>query len=70
MEYSSFISIPKRLLEIAEIKDEVYLAGQDRKIEIWDKEHYDAEAMNNTEFAELAEKLLVVDNQEFNKDEN
>lgn len=50
--------IPKRLLEIAQINNEVILAGQDGKVEIWAKELYEKSSMKDTDFANLAEEIL------------
>jgi MraZ protein len=51
--------IPKRLLDWAGILDgNVVLAGQDGKIEIWEKDKYDNRSVNEDEFASLAEKIL------------
>ena len=58
MDSSSRILIPKRLLDLAEVKKEVYLLGLDNKIEIWAKEVYEKVEHNDDEFADLAQKLL------------
>lgn len=50
--------IPKRLLDLAQISSDVVLAGQNGKIEIWAKSLYDKSAMNESDFANLAEKIL------------
>lgn len=51
--------IPKRLLDWAGILDgEVVLAGQDGKIEIWEKNKYDSRSVSEDDFASLAEKIL------------
>lgn len=51
--------IPKRLLDWAGIIDgSVVLAGQDGKIEVWEKTKYDNRSVNEDEFASLAEKIL------------
>jgi MraZ protein len=51
--------IPKRLLEWAGILDgSVVLAGQDGKIEVWEKNKYENRSVNEDEFASLAEKIL------------
>jgi len=50
--------IPKRLLDIVEIKSDVVLAGIDSKIELWAKEIYDQNAQNEDDFAALASKIL------------
>ena len=50
--------IPKRLLELVNVRKEVILAGQDGKIEIWAKDIYDGAAEGEGEFASLAEKIM------------
>lgn len=50
--------IPKRLLELIEVGKEVILAGQDGRIEIWNKELYEKEGIGEDDFADQAEKLL------------
>ena len=51
------ILIPRRLLDEAGIKNEVVLAGQDAKIEIWSREVYD-QMTDSDGFAKLAEKIM------------
>ncbi len=58
LDSSNRLLIPKRLLEIAGIKKEVVLAGQDGRIEIWASEKYDKIDMPVDDFADLAEKLM------------
>lgn len=58
LDASNRILIPKRLLEKVEIGKEVYLAGQNGKIEIWDKEKYEQSFDTEEEFATLAEKIM------------
>ncbi len=50
--------IPKRLLEYAGIKDEVVLAGQSGKIEIWASDEYNAVSQADDDFTAMAEKIL------------
>ncbi|MCK5823034.1 MAG: division/cell wall cluster transcriptional repressor MraZ [Bacteroidales bacterium] len=50
--------VPKRLLEIVGIDKEVVLAGQDGKIEIWNKELYNNIVGDEEDFASLAEKIM------------
>jgi MraZ protein len=51
--------IPRRLLDWAEIMDgDVILAGQDGKIEIWDKNKYEKRTVSEDDFASLAENIL------------
>jgi len=58
MDANNRILVPKRLLEIAEIENDVVLAGQDKKIEIWAKSKYENSTPNDDAFAELAQKIL------------
>jgi MraZ protein len=55
---SNRILIPSRLLEFAGIDKDVVLSGQDRKIEIWAKEAYEAKEEQADDFAALADKIL------------
>jgi MraZ protein len=50
--------IPKRLLEYAKIKDEVVMAGQSGKIEIWSSDQYGSVSVADDDFAAMAEKIL------------
>ena len=50
--------IPKRLLEYAKVKNEVVLAGQSGRIEIWASEGYDTVSAADGDFASMAEKIL------------
>jgi len=50
--------LPKRLLDTIEAGKELVLAGQDGKIEIWDKERYEAVGQPEQDFATLAESIL------------
>jgi MraZ protein len=50
--------IPKRLLEYAGIKDEVVLAGQSGKIEVWSSDQYSSVSQVDDDFAAMAEKIL------------
>jgi len=58
LDSSNRLLIPRRLLEIAGIKKEVILAGQDGRIEVWASEKYDKIDMPVDDFADLAEKLM------------
>ncbi|MCF0178406.1 MAG: division/cell wall cluster transcriptional repressor MraZ [Bacteroidales bacterium] len=51
------ISIPAEMLESVGIVKEVVFCGKDFKIEIWDREKYDASALSTEEFIALAEKI-------------
>ena len=50
--------IPKRLLEYAGIANEVVLAGQSGKIEIWASDAYGTVSAVDDNFAAMAEKIL------------
>ncbi len=50
--------IPKRLLDLAGIKRDVVLAGQDGRIEMWAADLYEKIDMPTDDFANLAEKLM------------
>ena len=50
--------IPKRLMDLIEASRDVVLAGQDGRIEIWAAEAYEKIEMPAEDFANLAEKLL------------
>lgn len=52
------ILIPANLVEYAGIDKDVYLFGQDRKIEIWAKEMYEEQTLNPEDFAELAKEVM------------
>jgi len=54
------ILIPKALLDEVGIKigTEVYFAGANHRIDIWNKNNYEAQSLGSEEFAALAEKLL------------
>jgi MraZ protein len=58
MDGNNRLLIPKRLLELVGISKDVVLAGQDGKIEIWDKQLYDKVDEPEEDFAELAEKIM------------
>ena len=51
------ISIPKKLLESIGVTKEVVFSGNDYKIEIWAKEQYEASAISNDEFLNIAGQL-------------
>jgi DNA-binding transcriptional regulator/RsmH inhibitor MraZ len=50
--------IPSRLLEYAEIRKDVYLLGQDKKIELWAKEIYEQKEVSADELANLAQEIM------------
>lgn len=59
LDSNNRILIPRRLLEWAGIiNGEVILAGQDGRIEIWNKGDYEKRTVNEDDFALLAEKIL------------
>jgi MraZ protein len=58
LDANNRILIPKRLLEYAEIGNEVVLAGQSGKIEIWASEKYSGVSAADGDFAAMAEKIL------------
>jgi MraZ protein len=64
LDNSNRLLLPKRLLDEAGIDKDIVLAGQDSKIEIWDKQVYDGLADDEMEFAQLAEKIMQQSNNE------
>lgn len=58
LDASNRMLLPKRLLEHAGIKDEVVLAGQAGRIEIWAADAYDNVSRADDDFASMAEKIL------------
>ncbi len=50
--------IPRRLLDFAGIGDEVVMAGQSGKIEIWASDRYTGVSEADEDFAAMAEKIL------------
>lgn len=50
--------IPKRLLELVQADRDLVLAGQNGKIEIWAKDKYEGVRAEESDFAQLAEKIL------------
>jgi MraZ protein len=55
---SSRILIPKRLLDFAGIGNEVILAGQFGKIEIWEPGLYSKASEESGDYAEMAQQIL------------
>lgn len=51
------ISIPRKLLESVGVTKEVVFSGNDYKIEIWAKEKFEASAISNDEFLNIAGQL-------------
>ncbi len=62
LDSNNRLLIPKRLLELADIDKEIYMSGQDKKIEIWAKDIYEGNALDEETFADLAEDILGADN--------
>ena len=58
LDSSNRLLIPKRLLDLAEIDREICMSGQDKKIEIWSKELYDLNGIDENEFSKMAENIL------------
>jgi len=58
LDNTNRLLIPRRLLETAEIGNEVVLLGIDGKVEIWNKKAYDTIGENETDFAALTEKIM------------
>lgn len=52
------IIIPKSLLEKIGVKKDIVFFGNDFKIEIWAKENYGKNRINETDFESLTEELL------------
>lgn len=52
------ILIHRRLLDLVNIKKDIYMLGLDTKIEIWAKEEYEKFDTNQDEFANLAQNIL------------
>lgn len=58
LDNNNRLLIPRRLLDLAGIKRDVVLAGQDGRIELWSAELYEKIDMPTDDFANLAEKLM------------
>ena len=67
LDNNNRILVPKRLLDLVDINKEVILAGQDGKIEIWDKDLYERIGETEDDFATLAEKIMGGQANENNK---
>jgi MraZ protein len=52
------ILIPSRLLDYAEIDKDVYLLGQNKKIEIWSKLNYETKQLRPQDLAKLVEEIM------------
>ncbi|HKK63709.1 MAG TPA: division/cell wall cluster transcriptional repressor MraZ [Bacteroidales bacterium] len=58
LDASNRVLIPKRLLDDAGIGDEVVLAGQSGRIELWSSKAYAEVSKADDDFAAMAEKIL------------
>ena len=58
LDSNNRILIPSRLLEYAEIGKEIYMLGQDKKIELWAKDIYKSKELSADELAKLAEEIM------------
>ncbi len=58
LDSNNRILIPSRLLEYAEISKDVYMLGQDKKIELWAKDKYEIEELSADKLAKLAEEIM------------
>jgi len=58
LDSSSRLLVPKRLLDLVGIQNDVVLAGQDAKIELWAKQVYEGQSVAEEEFALLAQKIM------------
>jgi MraZ protein len=58
LDASNRMLLPKRLLDHAGIEDEVVLAGQAGRIELWPANAYPGVSTADDDFAKMAEKIL------------
>ena len=58
LDASNRMLVPKRLLDHADISDEVVLAGQMGRIELWSADSYSGVSTADDDFASMAEKIL------------
>lgn len=59
LDSQSRLLVPKNLLEFAGIEKEVFILGQNKKIEIWKPENYEAHKKENSKpFAEIAKSIM------------
>jgi MraZ protein len=58
LDSSLRLLIPSRLLDYAEIDKDVYLLGQNKRIEIWSKFNYEAKQLSPQDLAKLAEEIM------------
>jgi MraZ protein len=64
LDASNRMLVPKRLLDYAGIKDEVVMAGQSGRIEVWPADKYTGVSAADDDFAAMAEKILGGSNSE------
>lgn len=59
LDSQSRLLVPKNLLEFAGIEREVFVLGQNKKIEIWNPEIYETHKKENSKpFAEIAKQVM------------
>ena len=58
LDANNRIVIPKRLIDEIEAGPEVVLAGQNGKIEVWDKAKYESFELSDEDFAGMAENIF------------
>ena len=59
LDSQSRLLVPKNLLEFAGIEREVFILGQNKKIEIWNPEVYESQKNENLKpFAEIAKSIM------------
>jgi MraZ protein len=59
LDSQSRLLVPKNLLEFAGIEKEVFILGQNKKIEIWNPDIYENQKKENTKpFAEIAKQIM------------
>lgn len=58
MDASNRLLFPKRLLDAVSIDKDVMMAGQDSKIEIWERSRYESMQEDDEDFAALAQEIL------------
>ncbi|MBN1596738.1 MAG: division/cell wall cluster transcriptional repressor MraZ [Bacteroidales bacterium] len=58
LDANNRILIPKRLLDEIKADKELMMAGQFGKIEIWARNRYEKIEVGDSEFAEMAEKIM------------
>ncbi|MCG8697632.1 MAG: division/cell wall cluster transcriptional repressor MraZ [Bacteroidales bacterium] len=58
LDSNNRLLIPKRLLDEVNADKEIVMAGQNGKIEIWDKASYEQMDLSDEEFANMAEDIF------------